>query len=83
MNILAAILLSFINVLDSTDIELFERIADWLMNLINPVESEKFYDYWYNALPNDDHAWIDTLIRVQFTELWFDIKDTDLVFTKL
>ena len=34
---------------------------------------ETFLDYWYIALPNDDLAPIDTLLKVDFSEMWFPI----------
>ena len=34
---------------------------------------ETFLDYWYIALPNDDQAPVDTLLRMDFLEIWFPI----------
>ncbi len=49
-----------------------------ILNLMNPVGAPiSFNDYWWRCLPNDDLTNIDNIIRVQFTEVWIDIKDAD------
>lgn len=60
--------------------DIFAGILDIIMPL---KEKNHFCDFWYIALPNDDQALIDTIIRVQFTEIWIDMNDIELVFHKL
>jgi hypothetical protein len=36
-----------------------------------------FRDVWYRALPVDDQAQIDTLIKTDFTELWSSVEGID------
>mgnify|MGYP002254826790 FL=1 len=43
----------------------------------------KFYDMWYHALPMDNEAHVDTIIRVDFTEIWVPISQCQTVMDKL
>ena len=56
-------------------------VVGFILNLMNPAgPAQEFNDYWWRCLPNDDLTSIDTIIRVQFTELWIDAKVRDLSF---
>jgi D-arabinono-1,4-lactone oxidase len=60
------------------------QLAALIFNIIQPVGSvQNFCDHWYRALPNDDLALIDVVIRVQFTEIWLDLEDAQKVFDTL
>jgi D-arabinono-1,4-lactone oxidase len=60
------------------------QLAALIFNIIQPVgSSQNFCDHWYRALPNDDLALIDVVIRVQFTEIWIDLEDAQKVFDTL
>jgi len=52
---------------------------------LNPVDKvpRTFNDYWWRCLPNDDLTFIDTWIRVQFTEIWIDIEKAPEVISVL
>ncbi|KAF3916737.1 hypothetical protein ABW20_dc0107024 [Dactylellina cionopaga] len=60
------------------------KLAALIFNFIQRVGSgQSFADHWNIALPNDDQALIDTVIRVQFTEIWIDIEDAEDVLAAL
>ena len=60
-----------------------EKIIAFLLKQFLPIPfCEKFRDYWYIALPNDDLAPVDTLLKVNFMEMWFPIEfANDLIKT--
>lgn len=43
----------------------------------------KFYDVWYHALPMDNEAHVDSIIRVDFTEIWIPIDQCQTVMDRL
>jgi len=53
-----------------------ECVVAFILNIMNPVDAlpHTFNDYSWRCLPNDDLTYIDTWIRVQFTEIWIDIQ---------
>ncbi|CAB4475764.1 FAD-binding domain-containing protein [Rhizophagus irregularis] len=60
-------------------------IADYLNQFI-PVLYEKpssFRDHWYKALPNDDQADVDGLLKTTFTEIWVPLDKIDVTMQKL
>jgi len=57
----------------------FERkgwypVVGFIINLLNPIDSQprSINDFWWRAIPCDDEAQVETLIRMQFTEIWID-----------
>ena len=80
-NIAATAGLITANWFDNSRFEWLRPISDYILDLINPVDKEprKFNDVWWKTLPNDDNAEIDTVIKVQFTEIWIDIDRSDEV----
>jgi FAD/FMN-containing dehydrogenase len=84
MNYAAAAALYAVNELEDTSSTLLHELADVIVAIVNPIDAPKaFCDHWYLALPNDDQALIDTVIRVQFTEIWFDVDRTPDVYAAL
>ncbi|XXY46656.1 D-arabinono-1,4-lactone oxidase [Sorangium sp. So ce269] len=74
MNYAAATALYLVNELDNASEEALQELADFIVRVVNPIGPRRdFCDHWYLALPNDDQALIDTVIRVQFTEIWIDV----------
>jgi len=63
MNYLAWFALKLENLFD-TETPLGELISALLLNLIVTKYHNTFYEKWHIALPNDDQALIDTIIRV-------------------
>ncbi|CAM6127034.1 unnamed protein product [Calypogeia fissa] len=60
------------------------KLAALIFNMIQRVGSGRnFCDHWYRVLPNDDQALIDTVVRVQFSEIWIDLEDAQKVFDTL
>lgn len=84
-NYFAALALYLVDLLYAAQSEPLRKLADGLLDLMSPISEEptKFCDHWYLALPNDDQAMIDQLIRVQFTEIWVDIDKTSEVYNAL
>eukprot|EP01084_Bolivina_argentea_P253275 425373_1 len=83
MNYLAALVLYVHNTFDNTDSIILQKIATWLLKLMTPLEKEIFCDYWYIALPVDDQVLNDTVMKVQFTEIWIDFDKVDQVLMAL
>ncbi len=83
MNYIAAAVLFAVNELQYEGSAVSNKIAAFLLCLVNTLDSKHFRDHWYIALPNDDQAMIDTVIRVQFTEIWIDVNYTDEVMKAL
>lgn len=83
MNYAAAAVLFAVNELQNEDSAISNKIASFFLKLMSQLVSTPFCDHWYIALPNDDQALIDTVIRVQFTEIWIDVQHTDLVLSAL
>lgn len=83
-NYLAAGALAMANAFEAMG-EVGRMLAAYVLDLMTPISKEptKFCDHWYLALPNDDQALIDTLLRVQFTEIWLDVAKTPEVFDAL
>ena len=51
-----------------------EKLIAFLLKKFLPIPfTEIFCDYWYIALPNDDLAPVDSLMKVNFMEMWFPI----------
>lgn len=67
------------------DRESWYNVIGFIINLLNPVDTKprSFNDFWWRALPNDDEAQIDSLIRIQFTEIWIDANYAEEVLTAL
>lgn len=60
------------------------KLAACIFTTFQPAgTSQTFCDHWYIALPNDDQALIDSVIRVQFTEIWIDIEEAPKVLQAL
>ncbi|CAH3138562.1 unnamed protein product, partial [Pocillopora meandrina] len=84
---MAAIALSICNFIlqkkDPTALE-YELIGLMLSQFV-PLNDKptKFYDMWYHALPMDNEAHVDTIIRVDFTEIWVPISQCQTVMDKL
>lgn len=84
---MAAIVLSFCNFIlqkkDPTELE-YDLIGLMLSQFV-PLKGKptKFYDIWYHALPMDNEAHVDTIIRVDFTEIWVPIGHCQTVMDKL
>jgi hypothetical protein len=49
----------------------------------NPNNKQEFRDIWYRALPVDDQADVDGVVKTHFSELWFPEDRMDLVMQKL
>ena len=61
-----------------------EALIAFLLKQFLPIPYvENFLDYWYIALPNDDLAPIDTLLKMDFMELWFPIDFANELITTL
>ncbi|KAI6660413.1 hypothetical protein LOD99_13999 [Oopsacas minuta] len=61
-----------------------ETVIAFLLKQFLPIPyKETFLDYWYIALPNDDLAPIDTLLKVDFLEMWFPIDFADELIATL
>jgi D-arabinono-1,4-lactone oxidase len=59
-------------------------LGKFILSVMNPNGQPKtFCDDWYVALPNDDQAKVDEVIRFQFSEIWVDMKDFDELDEKL
>jgi D-arabinono-1,4-lactone oxidase len=86
-NMVAAAILLCVNMLygthTHTHTQLYINIANLMLMLFNRIYERKFCDYWYVALPNDDKIYIDTVLKVQFTEIWIDIEHTKDVMEAL
>lgn len=84
-NYFAALALYLVDLLYAQQSEPLRKLADELLILMSPLSEvpTRFCDHWYLALPNDDQAMIDELIRVQFTEVWLDIDKTPEVYAAL
>ena len=51
-----------------------EDLIAFLLKQFLPIPyKEDFLDFWYIALPNDDLAPVDTVLKVNFLEMWFPI----------
>lgn len=83
MNYIAALVLFAVNELQYLDSDISNKIAAFLLRIVNPIESKNFRDHWFIALPNDDQALIDSVMRVQFTEIWIDVEHTEKVMAVL
>ncbi|HTL08361.1 MAG TPA: D-arabinono-1,4-lactone oxidase [Chitinophagaceae bacterium] len=82
-NYLAAGVLYIINELQFNATALRKIIASLLLNMINPPNASDFCDEWYIALPSDDQAMVDTVMRTQFTEVWIDVEHVNDVLKAL
>ncbi|XXY19965.1 D-arabinono-1,4-lactone oxidase [Sorangium sp. So ce216] len=83
-NYAAAAALYAVNELESTGLDVLQSVARFIVTLMNPIdEPKRFCDRWHLALPHDDQALIDTLLRVQFTEVWLDVSKTGEVLSAL
>jgi len=60
-------------------------VVKFMLSILNPNDKQprRFRDHWWRVLPNDDLAAITTWVRVQFTEIWIDIADSDAVIATL
>ena len=60
------------------------KLIQYLIALFTPTASmeadgqQYFGGDWCRILPMDQEIW-DELLPIQFTELWFDFEDTDVV----
>ena len=81
MNVLAAAVLFAANGTLSMypGSDLNYRLVGWLLGNFVPLGKppQRFCDLWYRALPVDDQAQIDTLIKTDFTELWSPVEGID------
>jgi D-arabinono-1,4-lactone oxidase len=48
----------------------YQRIGTLLNIFVDVDSNQEFCDDWFNALPNDNQAHIDTFMKVDFTEVW-------------
>jgi len=84
---MAALVLSICNFLlqkpDPTPLD-YDIIGSCLRQFVplnkNPTY---FYDVWYHALPMDNEAHVDSIIRVDFTEIWVPLDQCQTVMDKL
>eukprot|EP00755_Sulcionema_specki_P021011 Sspe_Gene.1300::Locus_441_Transcript_1_1_Confidence_1.000_Length_1761::g.1300::m.1300 len=83
LNYAAAAVLWVVNVAEYSNIRILREAAYLLINLANPIEGKDFVDKWYLALPSDDQVLVDTVLRVQFTEVWFEMGQTTEVLGAL
>ena len=61
-----------------TDIDY--KIMATLLKMFAPIEKPmEFCDLWYKTLPNDNQAPVDTIIKVDFTEIWFPVDKAQQV----
>lgn len=84
-NYFAALALTAANALDYSNSKIEQDIAAFIIKLMSPISvtPKYFCDHWYLALPNDDQALIDSVIRVQFTEIWLDLARTPDAYNAL
>ncbi|KAG0052421.1 hypothetical protein BGZ83_002634 [Gryganskiella cystojenkinii] len=60
------------------------QLAAVIFNIIQVVGSgANFCGHWYEVLPNDDEALVDSVTRVQFTEIWIDLEEAQDVLDAL
>jgi D-arabinono-1,4-lactone oxidase len=84
-NYFAALALTAVNKLGKSRSEVDRKLADFIIEMMSPLDEApgSFRDHWYRALPSDDLALIDRVVRVQFTEIWLDIERTPEVYAAL
>ncbi|CAG8656562.1 20480_t:CDS:1, partial [Dentiscutata erythropus] len=87
MDVKAYLALCFCNIflnIFGGDKNFTQTIIGKVLNQFVPIgKPQEFTDLWYNALPNDDQADVDYLIKTSFTEIWFPLEQIDEVMTKL
>lgn len=85
MNVVAAMVLEITNVLllDPKS-RLAQKMVGCLLRQFVPLdEREDFNDAWHLVLPCDDQARVDTLIRVEFTEIWLPYSEVEEAIRRL
>ena len=66
----------------SSDI-LLRMKAELFKPFAKPSDKQEFRDVWYKALPIDDQADVDGLVKTIFSEMWFPEDQIDTVMQKL
>ena len=62
----------------------YETIGCCLSRFVPLTKDPKyFYDVWYHALPMDNEAQVDRIIKVDFTEIWVPLDQCQTVIDKL
>ncbi len=79
----AGLLLMFVNIAYYGKKKECIQRANYLLKKFNTLGKREFCDYWYTVLPNDDKVLVDSKIKIQFTEIWIDIKYIELVIKSL
>ena len=65
--------------------ELDYDIIGFILNIFVPLteEPKRFRDKWFKALPMDNESHTDTVLRIDFTEIWIPIDQCQTVMDKL
>lgn len=84
LNLICAAILKVANFLNTFDSDITRRLMALLLGiLVKKGDFQQFCDHWYNALPVDDQALIDTYMDTAFTEVWLPISKTSEVMAAL
>lgn len=59
------------------------QVICFLLRLITKDTDSTFNDVWSNALPSEDKVPVDSIMKTQFTEMWFPMDQTNNVMNIL